>query len=64
MSKWHRKVRPICAKIVNVFTYYQRKLEEYDVKSYEEFAKIIHAYRAKQSRARIKQREGLSKWRR
>ena len=48
----------------NVFTYYQRKLEEYDVKSYEEFAKIIHAYRAKQSRARIKQREGLSKWRR
>lgn len=38
----------------NVFTYFKRNLEEYGVKDYEEFAKIIHAYRARESRARIK----------
>ena len=37
-----------------VYTYHRRKLESHGVDDFEEFLKIVHAYRARESRDRVK----------
>ena len=40
-----------------VYTYHRRKLESREVGDFAEFSKIVHAYRARESRDRVKRLE-------